>query len=147
MSDGFSMVRDGLAGNDDEPSAGRELVVELGRQGEAKAPTGRSSRPLPKMAVLEPGGVQVDPTTGRFSTSDGTRGRLTAVERVMLVALLSRRGETVTREGLFAAAHGGALPDPSGLRSVDQAVSRLRRRLFKAPGLSLIHISEPTRPY
>ncbi len=127
-------ARHELAGNDDESSGGSELVVELGRQGEVSAATGRSVRPTPTMAVLEPGGVQVDATTGRYVTSDGSRGRLTAVERVMLVALLSRRGETVTREGLFAAAHGGALPDPSGLRSVDQAVSRLRRRLFKVPG-------------
>lgn len=79
---------------------------------------------------LEPGGVEVDPTTGRYLAADGSRGRLTAIERKLLVVLLAHRGEVVSRDKLFAATHGGALADPGGLRAVDQAVSRLRRRLF-----------------
>lgn len=87
---------------------------------------------------LSPEGAEVDLATGRFVWPDGTSGRLTALERVTLLVLLANRGEVVSRETLFAAAHAGVTPDPSGLRAVDQAVSRLRRRVAPGGGIAAV---------
>ena len=78
--------------------------------------------------VLRAGGIIMD-LTRRAVTVSGTPVRLTAKEFELLQALLSAKGETLSREDLAERTSDSDLAVEPGSRRMDVHISRLRRKL------------------
>jgi DNA-binding response OmpR family regulator len=76
-------------------------------------------------------GLRLDGTKRRLSTASGVEVPLTSSEFELLVALVRRAGETVSRTQIMDIVYGGAVHVTD--RAVDAHVARLRRKL-KAAG-------------
>jgi len=78
--------------------------------------------------VLRAGGIVMD-LARRSVTVAGSPVRLTAKEFELLQALLSAKGETLSREDLASRTHDGDETSEPGSRRMDVHISRLRRKL------------------
>ena len=105
-----------------KPFSPRELVARVGSV--LRRSTVASGR-----ALLELGGVRVD-LASRSVEVDGEAVRLTVTEFDLLVTLLRRPGQVLSREQLLSTAWGTA--DYSGSRTVDVHVAQLRAKLGPA---------------
>ncbi|MBQ1783776.1 MAG: response regulator transcription factor [Gammaproteobacteria bacterium] len=91
------------------------------------------------------GHADADPRIGRWRFNghtqqlhgdDGQLLQLTSGEATLLIALLARRGEVVSRH--YLATHLTGAPAVSGDRAIDVQISRLRRRLGDGHGITTI---------
>ena len=78
--------------------------------------------------MLRAGGITMD-LTRRAVTVSGLPVRLTAKEFELLQALLSAKGETLSREDLAARTSDSDVATEPGSRRMDVHISRLRRKL------------------
>jgi DNA-binding response OmpR family regulator len=94
-----------------------------GRMQEKEVPSGR---------VLAFGGFEIDTVTRQVTGPDGLRVPLTSTEYALLVALVRRPGEAVTRDSLMDVLYGGSIHITH--RAIDTHVVRLRRKITAAGG-------------
>jgi DNA-binding response OmpR family regulator len=82
--------------------------------------------------VLEFGGFRIDTGTRQVAGPDGLLMPLTSTEYALLVALVRRPGEAVTRDSLMDVLYGGSIHITH--RAIDAHVVRLRRKITAAGG-------------
>ena len=94
-----------------------------GRMQETEVASGR---------VLAFGGFRIDTGTRQVTGPDGLLMPLTSTEYALLVALVRRPGEAVTRDSLMDVLYGGSIHITH--RAIDAHVVRLRRKITAAGG-------------
>lgn len=84
----------------------------------------------------------------RIVDACGNEVPLTNGEFAVLVGLIERRGQPVSRQDLFASLrHGGAAEDSGDQRTVDTLIARLRRKLEPNPNRPLLIQTIYTKGY
>jgi DNA-binding response OmpR family regulator len=99
----------------------------------------------PPILSLAGGRLVLDPGSRRYTTADGTSGRLTPGESALVVALAARPGQVLSRQQLLGAV--ARRPDEVYERVVDVHVANLRRKLGDDAGTPWLIETVPAAGY